>query len=478
MKKIIAISAVLLALLIGIAACATTTEPETDDFVVRFNTDGGTSINGQVVPAEGRVTAPTPPSKPGYTFGGWFTDKACTKPFDFNTEITASTTLNAKWISNTQGVTFTVTFNTNGEGAVGGPAAQTVNEGEKAVAPTVVPSREGFVFGGWFADAAGDVAFSFDTAITANRTLYAKWTPVATCATCTPGPAAICGVPQTCTVCNAVIDALPATAHVFNTPLPNCTMARFCLNARCGFVSAPINPDAHAPGNAATCGTAQNCTRCEKVVVAPLGNCSYSQVTCVAPAICTVPECRKVQPGSVPLAHNHQTAACGATSCNRGCNVVTDRCKNTTGCTTCGRFLTGGFIGLANIFSGDMGSVRVDATLRGHLQALSYWNVRQAASNANLFPAAGGAASGYRPFVVVNGIACAAWELHTWGDNHGIFFMESRTGEGRFPAQAETRTAVRATLTVGGTAQVRFEIRDTSGKVLFYTETQTITVIS
>lgn len=51
---------------------------------------------------------------------------------------------------------------------------QTVNNGAKVTAPTV-PTRTGFTFGGWFADGT-QTAFDFNTPITANTILTAKWT--------------------------------------------------------------------------------------------------------------------------------------------------------------------------------------------------------------------------------------------------------------------------------------------------------------
>ena len=49
---------------------------------------------------EGRA-ATEPSTKPqckGYTFGGWFTDAACTKAYDFSSPVTADMTLYAKWV--------------------------------------------------------------------------------------------------------------------------------------------------------------------------------------------------------------------------------------------------------------------------------------------------------------------------------------------------------------------------------------------
>ena len=46
------------------------------------------------------VTKPADPTREGYTFGGWFTDEACTQAFDFDAAVEADVTLHAKWIAN------------------------------------------------------------------------------------------------------------------------------------------------------------------------------------------------------------------------------------------------------------------------------------------------------------------------------------------------------------------------------------------
>ncbi len=46
-----------------------------------------------------KVKAPADPELEGYTFEGWFTDKACTKSYDFNTKVNSSITLYAKFVA-------------------------------------------------------------------------------------------------------------------------------------------------------------------------------------------------------------------------------------------------------------------------------------------------------------------------------------------------------------------------------------------
>ena len=70
-------------------------------------------------------------------------------------------------------VVYTITFNSNDGTSV---ESQNVNAGEKLKEPTPAPTREGFTFDGWYEDSTFSTKFNFDTPITDNMTLYAKWT--------------------------------------------------------------------------------------------------------------------------------------------------------------------------------------------------------------------------------------------------------------------------------------------------------------
>ena len=67
---------------------------------VKFDTQGGSSINDQTPASGSAVAKPADPTREGYTFAGWYTDAACTKAYDFATAVTADMTLYAKWIKN------------------------------------------------------------------------------------------------------------------------------------------------------------------------------------------------------------------------------------------------------------------------------------------------------------------------------------------------------------------------------------------
>ena len=70
--------------------------------------------------------------------------------------------------------TYTVTFNANGHGTA--PETQTINSGERAKKPTPAPTADGYTFGGWYTEADCINGYDFNTTVTSNLTLFAKWT--------------------------------------------------------------------------------------------------------------------------------------------------------------------------------------------------------------------------------------------------------------------------------------------------------------
>ena len=70
---------------------------------------------------------------------------------------------------------YTVTFDANGKDAVM-PDSQRVKEGKAATEPSTKPRCKGYTFAGWYTDAACTKAYDFSAAVTADMTLYAKWT--------------------------------------------------------------------------------------------------------------------------------------------------------------------------------------------------------------------------------------------------------------------------------------------------------------
>lgn len=134
--------------------------------------DHGTAPAAQTVEDGAKATKPADPTAEGYVFRGWYTTAACTTEFDFNTPIAADTTLYAKWDE-----IYTVTFNVGGHGTA--PTPQKVENGGKATKPEN-PTAKGWRFDGWYTDEKCTARYDFDKAVTANTTLYAKWTQLFT----------------------------------------------------------------------------------------------------------------------------------------------------------------------------------------------------------------------------------------------------------------------------------------------------------
>ncbi len=84
------------------------------------------------------------------------------------TETTTTTTTTA---SATTPLSFTISFEENG-GSVMTDITQT--SGSSVTAPAA-PSKTGYTFAGWYAEAALTTAYSFTTMPSTNITLYAKW---------------------------------------------------------------------------------------------------------------------------------------------------------------------------------------------------------------------------------------------------------------------------------------------------------------
>jgi uncharacterized repeat protein (TIGR02543 family) len=139
-------------------------------------------------------SVPTPPNKsvtynspygplatttfPGYTFSGWWTDTN-----GAGTMVSASTvvavmadqTLYANWTPNS----YVVTFDAQG-GSVPDPVSKSVAT-DSPYGPLATTTRSGYTFAGWWTEVGGAgtlVSASTVVKVTANQTLYAKWTAI------------------------------------------------------------------------------------------------------------------------------------------------------------------------------------------------------------------------------------------------------------------------------------------------------------
>ena len=98
-----------------------------------------------------------------YTFSGWGEGTVNGQVVTFTASWTKGEKDPSKWA--------TVTFNSNGGSTV---ASQTVKYNDKAKEPTA-PTKSGYTFAGWYTEEQLTTKYVFDTPVTGNITLYAKW---------------------------------------------------------------------------------------------------------------------------------------------------------------------------------------------------------------------------------------------------------------------------------------------------------------
>ena len=134
-----------------------------------FTADGTTLAPAQTIDRGGKFTKPAAPSKENHTFAGWYNGD---EKFDFDADTTNAPNvleLVAKWDINQYTVKFVSDY--------GSFKDQTIEYGgtiktDKLTIPTV----EGYTFDGWYADDNHTVKFDFNTPITGDTKVYAKWT--------------------------------------------------------------------------------------------------------------------------------------------------------------------------------------------------------------------------------------------------------------------------------------------------------------
>ena len=149
---------------------------------ITYNSNGGSTVNTQYVNCGGTYSAPTAPTKEGYTFGGWYTDNSTFEnAMDWSSAISADKELYAKWTAKQCTVNFDI------EGGTGTITSVTATYGQAMPSKeSNLPTKTGYNFGGfWDGDggtgtqyynADGTSKINWNKDVTAVQTLYAKWT--------------------------------------------------------------------------------------------------------------------------------------------------------------------------------------------------------------------------------------------------------------------------------------------------------------
>ncbi len=137
---------------------------------VTFNPNGGTvdettrSVNKETAIGE----LPTPTAQAGKDFDAWYTELTGGTKVTSSYIVNNNITIYARYTDQT----FTITFDTDGGTSVDN---QTITYGNKVTKPTTNPTKEGYTFDDWYTDTNYNTLFDFNTEITSDTIIYAKF---------------------------------------------------------------------------------------------------------------------------------------------------------------------------------------------------------------------------------------------------------------------------------------------------------------
>lgn len=139
-------------------------------FVVSFNSLGGTFVNGMLANDNETINAPVNPTRDGYIFDGWYTNEHYDTKWNFTTDkVISNLILYAKWARQT----YSVHFESNGGSEVNGIVDV---QHDSIISEPANITKSGYVFAGWFKDSQCTEKWNFATdRVTSNVTLYAGW---------------------------------------------------------------------------------------------------------------------------------------------------------------------------------------------------------------------------------------------------------------------------------------------------------------
>ena len=146
------------------------TEIETFTTTFNLNYAGAPTPPAPQTVTGGTISRPTPdPARDGYAFDGWYMQETGGAEYNFNAAVTRSRTLYARWTK-----LWVVTFDFNFTGSTA--QTQTVREGATANTGIITPPAHptGWTFGGWYNEITCLTEYE-SGAVTANKTVYAKW---------------------------------------------------------------------------------------------------------------------------------------------------------------------------------------------------------------------------------------------------------------------------------------------------------------
>lgn len=148
-------------------------------YVITFDPNGGQLKDTETTASttNGKLTNLPTPTRDGYLFAGWYTEKDSGDKVDTDTNYSANTTLYAHWTANT----YTVHFDANGGEGTMADQAMTCDKSESLKANAF--ALEGHIFRGWNTEpdgtgtsyADGETVQNLTTEKDTVVTLFAQW---------------------------------------------------------------------------------------------------------------------------------------------------------------------------------------------------------------------------------------------------------------------------------------------------------------
>jgi len=179
-------------------------------YEVMYDTQGGSTVAGWIIGSNATITLPAAPTRPGFTFDGWFTTPTggTAEGATYGPQ-TGDITFFAQWTR----LPFAVIYEEHGGTVVADDSFFSGN----TITLVDPPTRTGYTFDGWFTAASGGTQYSAThSPPDGDLTIHAQWTPISVATT--PAPAQIVSTtttipatPPTSSPPTTVVATLPTT---------------------------------------------------------------------------------------------------------------------------------------------------------------------------------------------------------------------------------------------------------------------------
>ena len=155
--------------------------PATYAVTISAGTGGSVSPSGEQQVGSTAVAIEATPET-GYAFDNWAVTGGATVASTTLASTTVTATAAGTVTANFKTASYLVDYHANGHSNAA-PDDVYVNHGEKALVPTPPTPNDEFTFAGWYTEAECTNAYNFETPVTAELHLYAKWTQNASAVT-------------------------------------------------------------------------------------------------------------------------------------------------------------------------------------------------------------------------------------------------------------------------------------------------------